>query len=740
MSGTKRLAAGAAIAAAVATGGPAAVAQAGTYTVEACQSARSWGYGSFSFELQRTTRLLGIRRACAQYGRFREEGGLAAVAGGSRGRVAQGAHARALFRAPPGMTIARVEWTGLLKRCDSAWTAGVAASNGGAGRWVMLPGRNRFTDRCEARVRRSAPPPPTSLPGVAGATSFYTQVRCTSPRGCAVTSLRAGEVRADARTLGARVTLVDPAPPEVRLLGGELMSKRWLNGRRELRFSARDASGISLENVVGAKGPLGSNPRSCNPTQKIPCPATAVGRLNADTGRAPDGPQTLTLRVHDATGQARSIGFPAYIDNTPPAPVTAAVAGGEGWRRSGPLTVTWQNPPEPGRAPIAGAFYQLRRAGTAEWSPARLRSGTGIARMDVPVEPGEWELRMWRGDQAGNSTQAHASAPVRLRYDPEVPALSFAAQDASDPARVSVIAREQVSGLAGGEIEARREGEAAWRPVPTGLAGPGLVARLDDAALPAGVYALRARASDRAGNVGFGERRADGFPAVISLPARARSAMRAGVRRRAGRRGRKGRRRGVRLAPVVRARQGRRVVVRGKLTGPAGAPLANTALAVTEQPELAPARPLGAVRTGPNGGFRVVLRAARNAVVRIVYPGSARMLPSERLVRIRVPAASTIRASRRRVRNGRGVTFAGRVRTLPVPATGKLVEIQAHFRGRWRTFQTVRTSASGRWRFRYRFGATTGRVRFRFRVLLSAEGEYPYSGGVSRTVRVTVTG
>jgi hypothetical protein len=127
-------------------------------------------------------------------------------------------------------------------------------------------------------------------------------------------------------------------------------------------------------------------------------------------------------------------------------------------------------------------------------------------------------------------------------------------------------------------------------------------------------------------------------------------------------------------------------------------------------------------------------------MLRIAYPGSARMLPSERIVRIRVPASSTIRASRRRVRNGRGVTFSGRIRTLPVPAAGKLVEIQAHFRGRWRTFQTVRTTASGRWRFRYRFGATTGRVRFRFRALLSAEGEYPYARGVSRPVKVTVTG
>jgi len=135
-----------------------------------------------------------------------------------------------------------------------------------------------------------------------------------------------------------------------------------------------------------------------------------------------------------------------------------------------------------------------------------------------------------------------------------------------------------------------------------------------------------------------------------------------------------------------------------------------------------------------------VLSAARNTTLRIVYPGTATVLPSERSVSIRVRAASTMRASRRRVRNGGAVTFAGRVRTLPIPGAGKLVEIQAHFRGRWRTFQTVRTAASGRWRFRYHFGGTRGRVRYRFRALVGTEGGYPYARGKSRTVRVTVTG
>jgi hypothetical protein len=77
---------------------------------------------------------------------------------------------------------------------------------------------------------------------------------------------------------------------------------------------------------------------------------------------------------------------------------------------------------------------------------------------------------------------------------------------------------------------------------------------------------------------------------------------------------------------------------------------------------------------------------------------------------------------RDRLLNGQTVTFSGRVLTKPIPTVGKLVEIQAFFRGRWRTISTTRTGKGGRWSFRYRFGATTGVVRYRFRALLSQEG------------------
>jgi hypothetical protein len=86
---------------------------------------------------------------------------------------------------------------------------------------------------------------------------------------------------------------------------------------------------------------------------------------------------------------------------------------------------------------------------------------------------------------------------------------------------------------------------------------------------------------------------------------------------------------------------------------------------------------------------------------------------------------------------GRPVLFRGRV-GRPVPRGGKLVEVQAHFRGRWRTISTVRAKRSGRWRFRYTFRTSRWRAAHRLRARVPVEAGYPFRAGASRPVRVTV--
>jgi hypothetical protein len=126
--------------------------------------------------------------------------------------------------------------------------------------------------------------------------------------------------------------------------------------------------------------------------------------------------------------------------------------------------------------------------------------------------------------------------------------------------------------------------------------------------------------------------------------------------------------------------------------------------------------------------------------VRFRHPGGELLKPAAAELRLLAPARSTIAVDKRRVANGSGVRFAGRLIGGPVPDGGKLIDLQAFFRHRWRTFATPRADARGGWSYRYRFEATTGRVVYRFRARIRREAAYPYELGRSRTVRVTVLG
>ena len=126
--------------------------------------------------------------------------------------------------------------------------------------------------------------------------------------------------------------------------------------------------------------------------------------------------------------------------------------------------------------------------------------------------------------------------------------------------------------------------------------------------------------------------------------------------------------------------------------------------------------------------------------MRFHFDGDGRYRSSEEAVTLKVPAATTLSASHRTRRNGQTVTFKGKLRSQPIPPAGKVLDLQAFYRRKWRTFATPRANAKGKWSYRYRFGATRGTVPYRFRVLIRPESAYPYDLGLSRTVRVVVRG
>src|SRR5205085_219933 len=149
---------------------------------------------------------------------------------------------------------------------------------------------------------------------------------------------------------------------------------------------------------------------------------------------------------------------------------------------------------------IADGQHTLRQAG--EW----IRALRGIA---VP-DQGDWTLRVWLADAAGNADPGHASDPVHVRFDPAVDGAVFAAPDRGDPRRLVALVSDRVSGVAPGTIELRRRGTEAWRALPTALAGAEITALVPDAELADGVYELRTLARDAAGNERIADRYADG--------------------------------------------------------------------------------------------------------------------------------------------------------------------------------------------------------------------------------------
>jgi hypothetical protein len=150
--------------------------------------------------------------------------------------------------------------------------------------------------------------------------------------------------------------------------------------------------------------------------------------------------------------------------------------------------------------------------------------------------------------------------------------------------------------------------------------------------------------------------------------------------------------------------------------------------------------PVGIATTGTDGKFHYTVKATRNREMLFRFGGSRRIGAATTDFTMLVLADTSIRPNRHRLLNGQQVLFSGQVLTRPLPSQGKLVEMQAYFRGRWRTFSTVRARPNGRWRFPYRFGGTVGRVTYRFRARLPSEGGYPFISGNSRVVEVVVRG
>lgn len=71
----------------------------------------------------------------------------------------------------------------------------------------------------------------------------------------------------------------------------------------------------------------------------------------------------------------------------------------------------------------------------------------------------------------------------------------------------------------------------------------------------------------------------------------------------------------------------------------------------------------------------------------------------------------------------------------PIPPGGKQLVLEASSGGEWIQFDTISTTAKGRYRASHRF-KFPGPATYRFRVLSRHEADFPFLAGVSNVVGV----
>lgn len=698
------------------------------YTVVSCDSAGLLGYNSAAWAP--------FANAGSAYEACPTAGGSTAgvsnrLIGSTYSGFSYSGHA---FTAPPGATITHVRWAGRMARNNCNWGTYVRAIPGGASIMGLPHGQYCGTSAFDNRGW------PMTFAAPEGTTRVEQLVFCGAAQCLPGATIHAHELQ---------VTVDDPIPPSISL-DGPLASGQWVSGpvgRGELDFGAMDNSGVrSIEAAVGRRGEAQSYP--CDWTHVRPCPGSIRTTMRPAIGDLPDGRHTLVVSAIDTAGTRSTESREVRVDNTAPDPVVPLVAGGDGWRRSNGFSISWLNPRD-NMAPIARAHWKLcANDGTCRESDQRDGENVhDLPALNVP-SPGEYRLHIWLEDAAGNAREEGAAIAAALRYDPEPPQLTFEPTDAADPLRVVVNAVDRHSGVARGEIEMRARGAPTWHGLPTESEGSLLVAHVDDERFRRGDYEFRAHAVDRAGNETSTGRRTDGSVATLRLPARIDTRLAVGVPRLIVRRQveeRRGHRRLVRrrirrLDSSVITPHGRAIRLTGFLANADGQPIDGATIEAAEKRPGGSLVPVGLATTGTDGKFTYTVRATRNRELLFRYAGSRRIGSASTDFTLFVPANTLIRPNRKYLLNGQQVRFDGQVTTRPLPAQGKLVEMQAYFRGRWRTFSTVRAGANGRWHFPYRFGGTVGRVTYRFRARLPAEGGYPFISGNSRVVRVVVRG
>jgi hypothetical protein len=330
-------------------------AAAGEYTIHICEADEA-GYTSSAFE-EFAERGMKWRRACDPLGPGPR--GIVSANVSRPGRVPRGAESGFILSAPPGTSFSRLRWSGHARRRDCRYALQVFADGGPAPVSIKNVRANRRCPR--SGMAQASSYPQMRAFDLGGATRIIQRVVCVGTPSHEYCSSRG---RNYIGTLAAEATVVDGTAPSVGIAPDSALTRgQWVRGRQSFTYDAADNVGIKGAAASIAGGVRGTDPQTCNYTQRVPCPS-APGSIEINTAEAPEGSQPLTVTAEDAAGnRAESGAVTARIDNAAPGSVPIGVGGGEGWRNSNDFDLAWVNPPEADRAPISAAHFRLCRAG-----------------------------------------------------------------------------------------------------------------------------------------------------------------------------------------------------------------------------------------------------------------------------------------------------------------------------------------------------------------------------------------
>ena len=150
------------------------------------------------------------------------------------------------------------------------------------------------------------------------------------------------------------------------------------------------------------------------------------------------------------------------------------------------------------------------------------------------------------------------------------------------------------------------------------------------------------------------------------------------------------------------------------------------------------------VQTALDGSFSYKVPAGPDRVLSFSYtaysndPGPSATATATISIRPKIK----LRIGPRHTSNGHTIHWSGTIAAGPYPRQGVTLVAEVHEGRRWKVFAQILADRKGRFRYSYRFHATTEPTTYTFRVALpdSGSGGYPYAPGPSNTVKVHVDG